>query len=88
MKRILVLGLLALALSRVALAANGYTLTRSIVGNGSALSSGGSYSLGATVGQLDAGALSEGRYTLGGGFWGGDTISAQPTPNYLPLVVR
>ena len=64
----------------------GYDLTWSTIdGGGYTFSTGGSYSLGGTVGQPDAGALSGGGYTLGGGFWGGG--AAQPRI-YLPLVLR
>jgi len=49
----------------------------------------GVYTLGGTAGQPDAGLLSGGSYTLGGGFWGGG--AAAPTPEhtlYLPLALR
>jgi hypothetical protein len=83
---VVVLGLL---LSRIALAANSYQLTRSTISSGGAVSTGGSYLLGGTAGQMDAGQLASGSYTLGGGFWGGGTIAAQNSHiRYLPLVVR
>jgi len=53
-------------------------------GGGTTLSSGGSYGLGGTIGQPDAGLMSGGDYTLLGGFWG----AAQGHIIYLPLVVR
>jgi hypothetical protein len=63
----------------------GYDLTWSTIdGGGAMFSTGGSYSLGGTIGQADAGALSGGSYTLTGGFWSGMTGSQI----YLPLVVR
>ena len=46
---------------------------------------GGSYSLGGTIGQPDAGTLSGGGYTLNGGFWGGAALNYSI---YLPLVVK
>jgi len=54
-------------------------------GGGVAISSGGSYSLGGTIGQPDAGLMSGGSYTLEGGFWGG---ANQGHAIYLPLVIR
>ena len=52
---------------------------------GTALSSGGSYSLGGTIGQPDAGLISGGDYTLEGGFW---VAADQEHAIYLPLVIR
>lgn len=64
----------------------GYDLTWSTVdGGGATFSTGGTYSLGGTIGQPDAGTLSGGSYTLGGGFWGGGTIHYTL---YLPLILR
>lgn len=40
-----------------------------IDGGGAMFSTGGSYSLGGTIGQHDAGVMSGGSYTLVGGFW-------------------
>jgi hypothetical protein len=55
-----------------------------IDGGGATFSSGGSYSLGGTAGQADAGGqLSGGTYTLTGGFWQGASSSVN---TYLPLV--
>jgi len=62
-------------------------------GGGGMFSSGGSYSLGGTVGQADAGllrstapkAVTGPGYTLAGGFWSG---GGQPYRVYLPLVMR
>jgi len=75
-------------LSSVAFAQSGggYDLTWSTVdGGGYTWSEGGGYSLGGTVGQPDAGAISDGSYTLAGGFWGGGLI---PYRINLPLVLR
>lgn len=56
-------------------------------GGGATFSTRGGYSLGGTIGQPDAGALSGGGYTLGGGFWSGG--AARPVYRlYLPLIVR
>ena len=56
-------------------------------GGGGGASTGGSYSLGGTIGQPDAGpALAGGgTYTLVGGFWGGGAAHYRL---HLPLVLR
>jgi hypothetical protein len=73
----------ALALAQTG---GGYDLTWSTIdGGGYTFSTGGSYSLGGTVGQPDAGGLTGGGYTLGGGFWGGGAAQHRV---YLPLVMR
>lgn len=65
----------------------GYDLSWNTVDGGGGTSSSGSYGLSGTAGQPDAGVLSGGGYTLGGGFWGGNVVSmAQQI--YLPLVLR
>jgi hypothetical protein len=61
----------------------GYTLDRWAVGGGR--SSGGDYGLVGTFGQPNASVLSDGDYTLGGGFWGGGVVQYRI---YLPLVMR
>ena len=64
----------------------GYEITwYTIDGGGGMFSTGGSYSLGGTIGQPDAGTLSGGGYTLDGGFWGGATANYRI---YLPLVLK
>lgn len=40
-------------------------------GGGATFSAGGAYSLGGSIGQADAGAMSGGSYSLIGGFWAG-----------------
>jgi hypothetical protein len=50
----------------------GYTLDWwTVDGGGATFSTGSSYSLGATIGQPDAGTSTGGSYTLDGCFWGG-----------------
>ena len=64
---------------------SGYELSwYTIDGGGATFSTGGSYSLGGTIGQADAGVLSGGSYQLNGGFWGGAAIANYNV--YLPLV--
>ena len=73
--------LTALALTSAIISAQvggGYDLSWSTVdGGGATFSTGGTYSLGGTIGQPDAGTMSGGTYALDGGFWGG---SGGPTP--------
>ncbi len=55
---------------------------------GGTFSTGGSYALGGTAGQPDAGILTSGAYTLSGGFWAGQAAPTPP-PSYdlfLPLI--
>jgi hypothetical protein len=63
----------------------GYSIDTWTVGAGGA-SSGGSFTLGGTAGQKDAGSLSGGSFTLDGGFWGQvvDTLYRL----YLPAIMR
>ena len=64
----------------------GYDLTwNSIDGGGATFSTGGGYSLGATVGQADAGAASGGVYTLSGGFWAGIPANYNA---FVPIAMR
>ena len=52
--------------------------------------SGGAYQIAATIGQPEAGQISGGDYTLGGGFWGGGVVvkAADKYKVYLPVVIR
>lgn len=84
------LGLLLAAGVALAQTGGDYDLRWNTVdGGGHIVSSGGTYVLGGTVGQPDAGVLSGGTYVLGGGFWMGGEVQ-EPVQNriYLPLVVR
>jgi len=66
-----------------------YDLSWSTVdGGGWTFSSGGAYVLGGTAGQPDAGMMTGGVYTLGGGFWGGGAVAAAENAIYCPLVMR
>jgi hypothetical protein len=89
----LVLALIAIAvLGIVSASALGvFTLDWwTVDGGGATFSNGGSYSLGGTIGQPDAGTSSGGgTYTLDGGFWGDENntiINSQWI--YLPLINR
>lgn len=86
---------LALVLLSIGVAAayaqtgGGYDLTWSTVdGGGATFSSSGSYTLGGTAGQPDAGVLAGGDYTLSGGFWAGGVGEAARYRIFLPLVLR
>ena len=64
--------LFSLAVSAHAQSGGGYDLTWSTIdGGGATWSTGDGYSLGGTIGQPDAGAMTGTGYTLCGGFWGG-----------------
>ncbi|MCX7841184.1 MAG: hypothetical protein N2559_17235 [Anaerolineae bacterium] len=63
-----------------------YELTWSTIdGGGATFSTGGTYELGGTIGQPDAGTQSGGTYVLSGGFW--TNVVAQ-LKLYLPLILR
>ena len=57
-----------------------------VAGGGDTFSTGGSFSLGGTIGQHDAGQSNGGQFTLCGGFWGPDVpqVTATSTPTMLP----
>lgn len=59
----------------------------SIDAGGGMSSTGGDYSLSGIIGQPDAGFLSGGVYTLGGGFWGGGGLVILDNLIFLPLVM-
>ncbi len=83
-----VLGAMLLAGPRTASAqtGGGYDLTwNSIDGGGATFSTGGGYSLGATIGQADAGASSGGTYSLSGGFWAGIPANYNA---FVPVALR
>jgi hypothetical protein len=64
----------------------GYDLSWWTVDNGGATAArAGTYSLGSTIGQPDAGTLITDGWTLAAGFWGGVAV---PHRIYLPLVLR
>ena len=86
MKRKWFLALLLLSIAGALLcvvnvtAQSGYSLDWWTVDGGGATSgTGGSYSLGGSIGQPDAGTSSGGIYTLVGGFWSGDLDSTPPS---------
>jgi hypothetical protein len=62
---------IATILAACALRASAYQIPSFTVDAGGGASSGGAWSLTGTIGQPDAGVLSNGVYTLHGGFWWG-----------------
>lgn len=83
------MGLLLLVASPVlAQSGGGYELTWSTVdGGGGIMSTGGVYSVDGTIAQPEAGLLSGGDLTVGGGFLPGGEIAPEYRI-YLPLVMR
>ena len=75
---------LALAAPLKAQTGGGYDLTWNTTdGGGVSFATGGGYSLGATIGQPDAGNASGGGYTLSGGFWYDSQLRV-----FVPRVLR
>ena len=90
MKRAAVLAVplvLALAAAAAVLAqAPAFDLSWSrVAGGGVTVSTGGTYELGGTAGQAEAGAMTGGTFSLTGGFWGGITGQTQI---YVPLAIK
>ncbi len=74
--------------SALAQSGDGYALTwNTIDGGGATFSTGGSYTLGGTIGQTDAGVLMGGDYTLSGGFWSYGTMPVRYSI-YLPIMLK
>jgi hypothetical protein len=74
-----------LLLASVALANGGYEIPWFTVDGGGGESTGGGLMLAGTVGQMDAGVLSGGTYTLAGGFWPGAGANFL---RFLPIVMK
>jgi hypothetical protein len=87
---VLLIGLATFASAAHAAPQATYELVRSYIGPGGS-GSAGIYSVSSSIGQPDAGEVSAGIYTLGGGFWGGGVIvpvASNTYAVYLPLVLR
>jgi len=64
-------------------------LTWSTIDGGGGVSGNGDYALAGTIGQPDAGEMSEGNFTLYGGFWqDGLVIKAPDHTIYLPFLTN
>lgn len=86
---LLVLVLLLLVTLRVlAQSGGGYDLLWSTTDGGGGSSTGGVFSLAGTAGQADAGVMSDGTFTLSGGFWGGGVVAISELQLYLPIILR
>jgi hypothetical protein len=73
--------LLALLLAPLAVQAQSYSIDWFIIdGGGGGTSVGGEYSVSGTIGQPDAGTMTNGYYTLVGGFWGVVLARREPPP--------
>lgn len=82
------LGLLLIMVT-IAAAAASYDLSWWTVDGGGGTSSGGKYSLSGTIGQPEVGPLlSNGGFTLTGGFWRGGSVTPAQHVVFLPLVIR
>ncbi len=66
-----------------------YELAKSSIGPGGS-GSAGIYTVASSIGQPDAGEVSAGIYTIGGGFWGGGVIVPVVAKYalFLPLMLR
>jgi len=87
---VLVLSSLGISVRAAPLAPHAtYELVKSYVGSGGS-GSAGIYDISSSIGQPDAGEVSAGIYTLGGGFWGGGVvIPAIGSYNvYLSLILK
>ena len=60
-----------------------FSIDRFVIAGGGGTSTGGDFTLNATIGQPDAGTMSGGNYSLAGGFWG-----AIQTPPPVPTVIE
>ena len=79
----------ALAQGGYQVAQAGYDLSWWTVDNGGhTFSAGGSYSLGGTIAQPDAGLLTGAGYRLEGGFWLGGAPPGSAYHVHLPVVMR
>jgi len=71
----------------LSLAQSGFEISWWTVDGGGGSAGGTGYRLSGTLGQPDAGRLTGGAFTLGGGFWCGGA-TAVDRQIYLPLVMR
>lgn len=71
--------------------AEDFSITWWTADGGGGVSTGGSYTLGGTAGQPDAGRASGGDYALVGGFWAAVQPDLESLPTYtlhMPMVTR
>ena len=89
--RVLLFAGLTLLLTLPVLAQSGGELDLSwntVDSGGGTFSSSGSYALGGTIGQPDAGGMTGSAYALSGGFWAGQAALPPPPSSdlFLPLI--
>jgi hypothetical protein len=82
---VLMLGWAALAQARSSEGAGLYDLSWYTFDAGGGTRSSGSYTINGTIGQPEAALMSNGSYSLAGGFWGGTAVQYQ---TYLPLILK
>jgi hypothetical protein len=85
---LLLMGAAGLGLGYVSAQGGAYDLHWYSVDGGGAKSTNNSYAVNGSIGQPDAGNLSNGAYALQGGFWEAPGASANYYHLYLPLAVK
>ena len=75
------------------LAEGGFAIPWWTTDGGGGHSEGGNFAVTGTMGQPDAGRMTDGTFTINGGFWhgAGGILPPPPAPNYpiyLPLITR
>jgi hypothetical protein len=65
--------------------AQNYSIDWFTIDGGGGTSTGGVYSLSGTIGQPDAGTMTNGQYSLIGGFWGGVNVIQTPGAPLLSI---
>jgi hypothetical protein len=84
---------LLLIFGGVLLAGGGLAIPWWTADGGGGHSSGGNFAVTSTIGQPDAGRMTDGQYTVNSGFWygAGGMLPPPPLPDrllYLPFIVR
>ena len=62
-----------------------FTIPWSTVDCGGGISVGGSFTLSGTIGQPDAGSMSGGAFTLGGGYWAAGGVACYPNCDHSTI---
>lgn len=78
MKKLTVLLAIIAAVFTTTARAQNYSIDWFTIDGGGGTSTGGVYSLSGTIGQPDAGVMTNGPYTLAGGFWSGVNVVQTP----------
>ena len=88
MRILTVVLVLSVAVTGLALASDGLTRPRAVLGGGATVATAGDVGLRATLGQPVVGMVSGGQTGLGQGFWHSGAATAGGRHIYLPLVMR